>query len=53
MGSRGLGSVLAIVIYGVTAKLLGDKFYAVVGVGLIALGGLFFGTINLNINLQT
>ena len=52
MGSRGLGSVLAIVIYGVTAKLLGDKFYAVVGVGLIALGGLFFGTINLNINLQ-
>ena len=52
MGSRGLGSVLAIVIYGATAKLLGDKFYAVVGVGLIALGGLFFGTINLNINLQ-
>jgi len=52
MGSRGLGSVLAIVLYGATAKLLGDKFYAVVGVGLIALGGLFFGTINLNINLQ-
>ena len=53
MGSRGLGSVIAIVIYGVTAKLLGDKFYAMIGIGLIAIGGIFFGMINLQINLQT
>ena len=53
MGSRGLGSIIAIVIYGSTAKLLGDKFYAIAGVGLIALGGMFFGTINLDINLQS
>ena len=53
MGSRGLGSILAIVVYGALAKIFGDKFFAVVGVGLIALGGMFFGTINLDINLQS
>lgn len=53
MGSRGLGSVVGIFIYGLTAKLLGDKFFAIAGIGLIALGGLYFGTINLQINLQT
>lgn len=52
MGSRGLGSITAIVLYGATAKILGDKFFAAVGVGLIAVGGLFFGMINLQINLQ-
>lgn len=36
-----------------TAKLLGDKFFAIAGIALIALGGLYFGTINLQINLQT
>ena len=53
MGSRGLGSVVGIFIYGLTAKLLGDKFFAIAGIALIALGGLYFGTINLQINLQT
>lgn len=53
MGSRGLGSVLAIMIYGATAKFLGDKPFAAIGVGLIAVGGMFFGIINLQINLQS
>ncbi len=53
MGSRGLGSVVGIVIYGILAKALGDKFFAIAGIALIALGGLYFGTINLQINLQT
>lgn len=53
MGSRGLGSIIAILIYGAIAKFLGDKFFAVLGIGLIAVGGLFFGMINLEINLQT
>ncbi|MCD7779412.1 MAG: DHA2 family efflux MFS transporter permease subunit [Candidatus Gastranaerophilales bacterium] len=53
MASRGIGSVIAIVIYGAIAKYLGDKFFAVLGIGLIAAGGIFFGMINLQINLQT
>ncbi len=52
MMSRGFGSILAMVIYWQAAKLLGDKFFAVLGIVLIALGGLFFGMINLQINLQ-
>lgn len=53
MGSRGVGSIIAIFIYGATAKFLGDKLYAMIGIGLIAIGGIFFGMINLQINLQT
>ncbi len=53
MASRGFGSVIAIVIYGALAKILGDKFFAVLGIALIAVGGIFFGMINLEINLQT
>ena len=53
MGSRGLGSLLAIPIYGATVKFLGDKFYAILGIALIAVGGIFFGTINLQICLQS
>ena len=53
MGSRGLGSILAIIIYGFLSKIFNDKFFAIAGVGLIAVGGMFFGTINLQINLQS
>lgn len=58
MGSRGVGSVIAIVLYGiisksVLSKIFTDKFFAMLGIGLIALGGMFFGTINLQINLQS
>ncbi|MCD7740478.1 MAG: DHA2 family efflux MFS transporter permease subunit [Candidatus Gastranaerophilales bacterium] len=53
MASRGIGSIIAIVIYGAAAKYLGDKFFAVLGIALIAIGGYFFGMINLQINLQT
>ncbi|MCD7880062.1 MAG: DHA2 family efflux MFS transporter permease subunit [Candidatus Gastranaerophilales bacterium] len=53
MGSRGLGSIIAITIYTVTARFLGNKLYAMIGIGLIVIGGIFFGMINLQINLQT
>lgn len=53
MGSRGLGSLLSIPIYGLTVRFLGDKTYAIVGILLIAIGGIFFGTINLQISLQS
>ena len=53
MGSRGLGSVTAIFIYGLISKFFNfDKAFAMIGIGLIAVGGLFFGMINLQINLQ-
>ena len=53
MGSRGLGSVTAIFIYSVISKFFNfDKAFAMIGIGLIAIGGLFFGMINLQINLQ-
>jgi len=32
---------------------LGDKFFAIAGLGFIAIGGLFFGMINLQINLES
>jgi len=53
MGSRGLGSICAIFAYGMLAKYLGDKFFAIAGLGFIAIGGLFFGMINLQINLES
>ena len=54
MGSRGIGSVTAIILYGaISKKIYADKAFAMIGIGLIAIGGLFFGMINLQINLQT
>ncbi|MBQ9244686.1 DHA2 family efflux MFS transporter permease subunit [bacterium] len=54
MGSRGLGSITAMVLYGIMSKYLNiDKVVAMLGIGLIAAGGIFFGMINLQINLQT
>lgn len=52
MGSRGLGSIIMIPIYSITAKYVGDKLYGAIGLALIAIGGLYFGMINLQINLQ-
>jgi len=54
MGSRGLGSIIAMVTYSILVPLavISDKKFAICGICLIALGGMFFGTINLNINLQ-
>jgi DHA2 family multidrug resistance protein len=54
MGSRGLGSICAMVIYSILVPLaiISDKKFAVIGICLLAIGGMFFGTINLNINLQ-
>jgi DHA2 family multidrug resistance protein len=54
MGSRGLGSILAMIIYSllVPFAIISDKKFAILGICLLAIGGIFFGTINLNINLQ-
>lgn len=54
MGSRGLGSILAMVLYSIIAPwgIINDKKFAIIGIFCIALGGIFFGTINLQINLQ-
>ncbi|MCD8024058.1 MAG: DHA2 family efflux MFS transporter permease subunit [Candidatus Gastranaerophilales bacterium] len=53
MGSRGLGSIMAMAVYALCAKYLNDKIWASSGIFLIAVGGMFFGMINLQINLQT
>lgn len=54
MGSRGLGSIVAMVSYTLLVPLaiISDKKFAITGICLIAVGGMFFGSINLNINLQ-
>lgn len=54
MGSRGVGSIIAMVSYSIIAPLMiiNDKKFAILGIGLIAAGGMFFGMINLNINLK-
>ena len=54
MGSRGLGSIICMIIYSLIAPLglMNDKKFAMLGIFFIALGGLFFGMINLNINLE-
>ena len=54
MGSRGLGSILAIIFYTMLVPLgiINDKKFAIIGILLIAMGGMFFGTINLQINLE-
>lgn len=55
MGSRGIGSILAMILYSIIAPwgIINDKKFAVLGIFLIALGGMFFGMINLQINLET
>ncbi len=53
MGSRGIGSIIAMAGYTICAKYMSDKFFAALGIFLIAVGGMFFGMINLQINLQT
>ena len=54
MGSRGLGSIGAMVLYSLIVPwgILNDKQFACMGILLLAIGGMFFGTINLNINLE-
>lgn len=55
MGSRGLGSIFAMVTYSLLVPLgiISDKKFAIMGILCIAIGGMFFGMINLNINLET
>lgn len=55
MGSRGLGSIVAMVGYSLFIPLgiISDKKFAIMGILCIATGGMFFGMINLNINLET
>lgn len=54
MGSRGLGSIAAMIIYSLLVPLgiINDKKFACIGILMLAIGGIFFGTINLDINLQ-
>lgn len=53
MGARGVGSFMGLAAYLILSRFIGDKRLTMIG--LIALGGgsLFFGMINLQINLGT
>lgn len=53
MGSRGVGSFIGVAIYLTMAKNIGDRRIVMVGLFLLGLGSVFFGDINLQINLST
>ena len=52
MGSRGIGSFLALFVYFLVARKMGDIAVAGVGLFFLGLGSWFFGIINLEINLS-
>ncbi len=53
MGSRGIGCISGVVIYLILSRFLGDKRIAAIGLALLGTGSMFFGMINLQINLST
>lgn len=53
MGSRGAGSFLGVISYLVLSKTMGDRRIAMIGLALLGLGSVYFGMINLEINLTT
>ncbi len=53
MGARGIGSILGLITYLVLSRFIGDRRVAMIGLGALGLGSLFFGMISLQINLGT
>ena len=53
MGSRGVGSFIGVALYLTLARKLGDRRVVMIGLMLLGLGSVFFGDINLQINLST
>lgn len=53
MGSRGVGSFIGVAIYLTMAKNIGDRRIVMIGLILLGFGSVFFGDINLQINLST
>lgn len=52
MGSRGIGSISGVIAYLILSKHMGDKRITTIGLTLLGFGSLFFGMINLQINLS-
>ena len=52
MGSRGIGSISGVVTYLILSKHIGDRRITMIGLILLGFGSLFFGMINLQINLS-
>lgn len=53
MGSRGVGSFIGVALYLTLSKKLGDRRIVMIGLILLGFGSVFFGNINLQINLST
>ncbi len=53
LGTRGLGNIIALVSYFIISKKLGDRRIAALGLFFLGLGSLYFGMINLEINLNS
>lgn len=53
MGARGVGSIIGLISYLVLSKFIGDRRVAMIGLGALGFGSLYFGMINLQINLTT
>ena len=52
MGSRGIGSISGVITYLILSKRMGDRRITMIGLTLLGFGSLFFGMINLQINLS-
>ena len=53
MGSRGVGSFIGVFSYLILSRTLGDRRVTMIGLTCLGLGSVFFGMINLQINLAT
>ena len=53
MGSRGIGSFIGVALYFTLSRKIGDRRIATIGLILLGMGSVFFGDINLQINLTT
>lgn len=53
MGSRGVGSFIGVALYLTLSKRIGDRRIVMIGLILLGFGSVFFGDINLQINLTT
>lgn len=53
MGARGIGSIIGLITYLLISKFIGDRRVAMIGLGSLGFGSLYFGMISLQINLGT
>lgn len=53
MASRGIGSIMGIFAYLILSRFIGNKRIAMIGLIFLGLGSVYFGMINLNINLSS